>query len=80
MKSIYNEVLEMVSKERTKIGKEATEVLQSESICGIVKKDNVFWFESYTTGNNCNEKIHKYLINIIKRKMNLNYLYEVVTR
>lgn len=78
MKSIYYEVVEMVRKENTKIGKKALEVLDSEDIKNIVKKDNVFWFEEYQDGNRCSQQVLQYLISFIKRKMKLNYLYEVV--
>lgn len=78
MKSIYNEVVRMVEKENTKIGKKALEVLDNEDIKGILLKDDVFWFEEYQDENRCSQQVLKYLISFIKRKMNLKYLYEVI--
>ena len=74
MKSIYNEVMNLLENETTKISKKAFDVLNKEGIADIVEKDGVFWFESYSSGNDCPDYIYKYLIRFIKRKIKLEYL------
>lgn len=77
MTNIYSEVMEIVRQEKTEIGAQAYEVLDREGICNIVKSDGVFWFEYYVSGNDCPQKIYDYLVKLIKRKMKLDYLYEI---
>lgn len=79
MKSIYNEVMDMVANETTKISEKAFEVLNKEGIADItINGNNVFWFESYSYGNDCPQNIYDYLKRFIKRKFNAKYLYEEV--
>ena len=77
MKSIYNQVMELVESEKTNISKRAFEILNGEGIADIVEHDGIFWFESYVIGNDCPGVIHNYLKQFIKRKMGLNYLYDI---
>lgn len=74
MKSIYNDVMEILKEEKSKIAKKALDVLNTEGIAGIVEYNGTFWFESYQYGNDCPNYIYKYLIKIIKRKLKLKYL------
>ena len=75
MSSIYYTVINLLDKEATKISKKALEVLAREGIANIVEKNNKFWFESYSIGNDCPNYIYEYLIKFIKRKLHLEYLY-----
>ena len=79
MKSIYSEVMSMIENETTKISEKAFEVLNKEGIANIIiNENNVFWFESYSCGNNCPQNIYDYLKKFIKRKFNAKYLYEEI--
>lgn len=77
MQSIYKEVYQLLKTEKTKISQKAYNVLDREGIADIIKNKNVFWFESYTIGNDCCNAVYSYLIKFIKRKMGLKYLYEM---
>lgn len=77
MKSIYNDVMEILKDEKTKIAQKAIDILEEEKVAGIIEKDGVFWFESYQFGNNYPKYIYEYLIKFIKRKFNLKYLGEI---
>lgn len=76
MKSIYRIVMELLKNETTKISQKAYEILNKAGIANIIEYNNVFWFESYSFGNECPNYIYDYLIKFIKRKMSLNYLYD----
>lgn len=78
MKSIYQNVMDLLEKEKTKVSKKTLEVLNREGIAGIVSKNGMFWFESYSRGNNCPKYIYNYLIKFITRKMKLTYLHSVI--
>ncbi len=77
MKSIYNDVFKLVEAENTNISKRAFEVLNAEGIADITENNGVFWFESYSMGNDVPGAIHNYLKQFIKRKMGLKYLYDI---
>ena len=76
MNSIYHKVMSLLESETTKISQKAYDVLDAEGIADIIEKDGVFWFESYTQGNNCSDYIYDYLIKFVKRKLKLKYLYD----
>ena len=76
MKNIYNDVMEMLKEEKSKISKKAFDILDEERIAGIIEKDGAFWFEGYQYGD-CPKYIYEYLIKFIKRKFNLKYLGEI---
>lgn len=77
MKSIYSELFCLLKNETTKISKRAYDVLNSEGIADILQNDGVFWFETYISGNICTDEIYSYLKKFIKRKMKLEYLYDL---
>ena len=77
MKNIYNDVMEMLKEEKSKISKKAFGILDEERIAGIIENDGIFWFEGYQYGNDCPKYIYEYLIKFIKRKFNLKYLGEI---
>lgn len=79
MKSIYSEVMSMIENETTKISKKAFNVLNREGIADIIiNENNMFWFESYSYGNDCSQVVYDYLKRFIKRKFNVKYLYEEI--
>lgn len=63
--------------EKTKIAKKALDVLDRNGIAGIQNNGDVFWFESYSRGNDCPKYIYDYLKKYIRRKYRLKYLYDV---
>lgn len=63
--------------EKTKIAKKAWDVLDRNGIKGIQNNGDVFWFESYSYGNDCPQYIYDYLKKYIRRKYKLQYLYDV---
>lgn len=77
MKSIYSDVMDLLEKEKTKISKQALDVLSREGIAGIISYNGKFWFESYSIGNDCPNYIYDYLIKLITRKIGITYLYSV---
>ena len=77
MKSIYNDVFRLVEAEKSAISKKAFNVLNAEGIADITENNGVFWFESYSSGNDCPGAVHNYLKQFIKRKMGLKYLYDI---
>ena len=76
--SLIPELYEKLEKATTKIARKAFNVLNREGIANIVAdtKNNVFWFESYTMGNDCPNYIYEWLKKYIKREYGFKYLYE----
>lgn len=64
----------------TKIAKKVYNVLDKDGIAGIVadERNKVFWFEFYTTGNNCPQYVYDWLKKYIKREYGFDYLYDVI--
>lgn len=79
MVSIYNEVMNLLGKEETKVSEKAFNVLNKEGIADIVKKNGMFCFEVYVGDNDCPKHIHEYLVKFIERKLKLKYLYKEVS-
>lgn len=76
--SLVPELYEKLKKATTKSAQKAFNVLDREGIANIVidTKSNIFWFESYTMGNNCPNYIYEWLIKYIKREYGFKYLYD----
>ena len=77
--SIYMNVYDMVSNEKTKIGARAFDVLNREGIADIICCNDVFWFEHYQIGNDCPNAVYDYLIRFIKRNFCVKYIGELNT-
>ena len=77
-KHLEFEILVQLENATTKIAQKIYDVLNREGIPGIIVKDNVFWFEYYSIGNNCPAYVYKWLKKYIKRKYGYNYLYDVI--
>ena len=54
-KNIEYEIFEKLENATTKIAQKVFDVLNREGIAGIIAdtRNNVFWFEYYSSGNNC---------------------------
>lgn len=75
---IYDELkakTEHLPKYNTKIAKSVFDALDREAIADIILDNNTFWFESYTTGNNCSNKQYEWLVKYLQNK-GYKYLYE----
>ena len=79
-KHLEFEILVQLENATTKIAQKIYDVLNREGIPGIVVKDNVYWFEYYSIGNNCPAYVYKWLKKYIKRKYGYNYLYDVIPK
>lgn len=79
-KNIEYEIFEKLENATTKIAQKVFDVLNREGIAGIIAdtRNNVFWFEYYSSGNNCPEYVYQWLKKYIKREYGYNYLYDVV--
>ena len=79
-KNIEYEIFEKLENATTKIAQKVYDVLNSEGIAGIIAdtRNNVFWFEHYSSGNNCPAYVYQWLKKYIKREYGYNYLYDVV--
>lgn len=79
-KNLEYEIFEKLESATTKIGKKVYDVLNREGIAGIVAdtENNIFWFESYSEGNNCSKCVYEWLKKYIKREYGYVYLYDVI--
>ena len=79
-KNIEYEIFEKLENATTKIAQKVVDVLNREGIAGIIAdtRNNVFWFEYYSSGNNCPAYAYEWLKKYIKREYGYNYLYDVV--
>lgn len=77
-KNIEYEILANLEKATTKIAQKVFDVLNREGIAGIIAdtRNNVFWFEFYSRGNNSPAYVYKWLKKYIKREYGYNYLYD----
>ena len=65
-KNIEYEIFEKLENATTKIAQKVFDVLNREGIAGIIAdtRNNVFWFEYYSSGNNCPAYVYQWLKNI----------------
>ena len=80
MKHLEYEIFENLENATTKIAQKVFDVLNHEEIAGIIAdtRNNVFWFERYSSENNCPAYVYEWLKKYIKREYGYNYLYDVV--
>lgn len=78
MKHLEYEIFAQLENATTKIAQKVYDVLNREGIPGIIVKDNVFWFEHYSRGNDCPAYVYEWLKKYIKRKYGYDYLYDVM--
>ncbi len=78
-KNLEYEIFNKLEGITTKIARKVYDVLNCEGIAGIIADtDNkVFWFESYSSGNNCPACVYKWLKKYIKREYGYSYLYDM---
>lgn len=80
MKHLEYEIFAQLENSTTKIAQKVYDVLSREGIAGIIVKDNVFWFEHYSRGNDCPAYVYEWLKKYIKRKYGYDYLYDVTPK
>lgn len=73
------EILKKLENATTKIAQKVFDILNRESIAGIIAdtKGKVFWFEYYASGNNCPAYVYEWLKKYIKREYGYSYLFDV---
>lgn len=76
---LEGEIYKKLENVTTKIAQKVFNVLDRGDIYGIVAdtKRNIFWFESFTYGNDCPNYAYDWLKKYIKREYGYDYLYDV---
>lgn len=79
MEHLEYEIFEKLESDTTKIAQKVYEVLNREGIAGIIAdaRNNVFWFEHYSSENNCPAYVYEWLKKYIKREYGYVYLYDI---
>ena len=79
MEHLEYEIFEKLENATTKIARKVYTVLNREGIAGIIAdtRNNVFWFECYSSGNTCPACVYEWLKKYIKREYGYAYLYDI---
>ena len=79
MKHLEYEISKKLENATTKIAQKVYTILNREGIAGIIAdtRNNVFWFERYSSGNNCPAYVYEWLKKYIKREYGYAYLYDI---